>query len=60
MFKNEKILILLIISLNSINSDLIIRSPKELQSQFISKLNNNITLYKKYRRNNKNRLSKFW
>ena len=47
MFKNEKILILIIISLNSINSDLIIRSPKELQSQFISKLNNNITLYKK-------------
>ena len=60
MFKNEKILILLIILLNSINCDLIIRSPKELQSQFISKLNNNITLYKKYRRNNKNRLSKFW
>ena len=60
MNKNEKILILLIISLNSINSDLIIRSPKELQSQFISKLNNNITSYKKYRRNNKNWLSKFW
>ena len=49
MFKNEKILILLIISLNSINSDLIIRSPKELQSQFISKLHKNNTLYKKYR-----------
>lgn len=60
MFKNEKILILIIISLNSINSDLIIRSPKELQSQFISKLHKNNTLYKKYRRNNKNRISKFW
>ena len=44
MFKNEKILILIIISLNSINSDLIIRSPKELQSQFISKLHKNNTL----------------
>ena len=60
MFKNEKILILIIISLNSINSDLIIRSPKELQSQFISKLHKNNALYKKYRRNNKNWLNKFW
>ena len=47
MFKNEKILILLIISLNSINCDLIIRFLKELKSQFISKLHKNNTLNKK-------------
>ena len=40
MFKNSfhKIAILTIL-FNSITSDLIIRSPKELQSQFISKTN---------------------